>query len=219
MLKITRILFAIVFISSSVTYATPSNNKAKQTVAITKKVEKAGASKVIVNLQTNQGLIVLELNTEKAPITTKNFISYVKDGFYDGTIFHRVIPNFMIQCGGFEPGMKQKTSNESIENEADNGLANDLGTIAMARTMDPHSASSQFFVNTKDNDFLNFSSATPQGWGYAVFGKVVDGMDVIKKIEAVATGSAAGHQDVPTEDVIIEKATLAEEQAEEKAEK
>lgn len=164
----------------------------------------------MVILKTNYGDITIELDFEKAPKTAENFVQYVKEGFYDGTIFHRVINNFMIQGGGFEPGMKQKATRDPIENEADNGLANDSGTIAMARTMDPHSASAQFFINVKDNDFLNHSAKTAQGWGYAVFGKVTDGMDVVDKIKAVATTMAAGHQDVPAEDVIINSAVVSE---------
>lgn len=164
----------------------------------------------MVILKTNYGDISIELDFDKAPKTAENFVQYVKDGYYDGTIFHRVIDNFMIQGGGFEPGMKQKSTRDPIENEADNGLANDAGTIAMARTMDPHSASAQFFINVKDNDFLNHSAKTAQGWGYAVFGKVAEGMDVVNKIKAVATTMAAGHQDVPAEDVIIESAVVSE---------
>lgn len=160
----------------------------------------------MVIFKTNFGDIKIELDFDKAPKTAANFQQYVEDGFYDGTIFHRVIDGFMIQGGGFEPGMKQKSTRDPIENEADNGLKNEVGTLAMARTMDPHSASAQFFINVKNNDFLNHSGKTMQGWGYAVFGKVTEGMDVVEKIKAVRTTSAAGHQDVPAEDVIIEKA-------------
>jgi peptidyl-prolyl cis-trans isomerase B (cyclophilin B) len=167
-----------------------------------------GEKPVTVRMQTNMGTIVLELNSEKAPATVGNFVDYAKSGFYDGTVFHRVIPDFMIQGGGFEPGMNQKPTRASIKNEADNGLTNDNGTIAMARTSDPNSATSQFFINVKDNEFLNYTSPTPQGWGYCVFGKVVEGMDVVQKIEKVATGSRGMHQDVPTEDVVIEKVTV-----------
>ncbi|MDX9874539.1 MAG: peptidylprolyl isomerase [Spongiibacteraceae bacterium] len=163
----------------------------------------------MITLHTNYGDIKLELDFDKAPKTAANFQEYVEAGHYDGTIFHRVIGNFMIQGGGFEPGMKQKETRAPIENEADNGLSNDTGTIAMARTMDPHSASAQFFINVADNTFLNHTSKTQQGWGYAVFGKVVEGMDVVNRIKAVATTSKAGHQDVPVEDVIIERATVA----------
>ncbi|MBM7423702.1 MULTISPECIES: peptidylprolyl isomerase [Spongiibacter] len=160
----------------------------------------------MVIFKTNFGDIKIELDFENAPKTAENFKQYVEEGFYDGTIFHRVIDGFMIQGGGFEPGMKQKATREPIENEADNGLKNTVGTLAMARTMDPHSASAQFFINVKDNDFLNHSGKNMQGWGYAVFGKVSEGMDVVEKIKAVRTTSAAGHQDVPADDVIIEKA-------------
>jgi peptidyl-prolyl cis-trans isomerase B (cyclophilin B) len=160
----------------------------------------------MVIFKTNFGDIKIELDFEKAPKTAANFKQYVQEGFYDGVIFHRVINGFMVQGGGFEPGMKEKATREPIENEADNGLKNEEGTLAMARTMDPHSASAQFFINVKDNDFLNHSSKSMQGWGYAVFAKVTDGMDVVEKIKAVPTTSKAGHQDVPAEDVVIEKA-------------
>lgn len=164
----------------------------------------------MIILQTNHGDIKIELDFEKAPNTAANFKQYVEEGFYDGTIFHRVIDGFMIQGGGFTPGMQQKATRDPIECEADNGLKNELGTLAMARTMDPHSASSQFFINVKNNDFLNHSSKTAQGWGYAVFAKVVDGMDTVNAIKGVSTTMAAGHQDVPAEDVVIEKAYVAE---------
>ncbi len=164
----------------------------------------------MIVLHTTAGDITLELDFEKAPISAANFKQYAKKGHYDGTIFHRVIDNFMIQGGGFEPGMKQKATNASIQNEAGNGLKNDTGTIAMARTMEPHSASAQFFINVSDNDFLNHTDKSPQGWGYAVFGKVSDGMDVIENIKGCTTGSAAGHQDVPVEDIIIESVTVEE---------
>lgn len=160
----------------------------------------------MVKLHTNFGVITLELDAEKAPVTVANFLEYVDSGFYNNTVFHRVIDGFMIQGGGFEPGMSQKSTNASIKNEADNGLKNKAYTIAMARTPDPHSASSQFFINVADNDFLNFSSPTSQGWGYCVFGKVTDGTDVVDKISQVKTGNKAGHQDVPAEDVVIERA-------------
>jgi peptidyl-prolyl cis-trans isomerase B (cyclophilin B) len=162
----------------------------------------------MITLHTNFGDIKLVLDFDKAPKTAANFQEYVEAGHYDGTIFHRVIDNFMIQGGGFEPGMKQKSTRAPIENEADNGLKNEIGTIAMARTMDPHSASAQFFINIADNHFLNHSAKTSQGWGYAVFGRVVEGMDVVNRIKGVATTRKAGHQDVPAEDVIIEKATV-----------
>lgn len=162
-------------------------------------------------LQTNKGDITLTLDAVKAPKTVANFLQYVKSGHYDGTIFHRVIDNFMIQGGGMTAGMKQKPTGAEIENEADNGLKNERGTVAMARTSDPHSASAQFFINVGDNDFLNHSAKSAQGWGYAVFGKVTDGFDVVDAIRKVKTGSTGFHQDVPTEDVVIEKATVLEE--------
>lgn len=162
----------------------------------------------MIVLHTNFGDITLELNHEKAPITAKNFEKYVTDGFYNGVVFHRVINNFMVQGGGFEPGMKSKETNESIENEADNGLSNVVGSVAMARTMDPHSASAQFFINIADNAFLNHTGKNAQGWGYAVFGKVSAGMDVVNKIKEVQTTTKSGHQDVPVEDVIIESAEI-----------
>lgn len=162
----------------------------------------------MVVLTTNFGDISIELNAEKAPITVANFLQYVEDGFYDGMIFHRVISNFMIQGGGFDANMKQKATKEPIKNEADNGLSNDEYTIAMARTSVPDSATGQFFINVKNNDFLNHTSPTTSGWGYCVFGKVVAGMDVVDKIKAVKTTSKAGHADVPVEPVIIEKATV-----------
>ncbi|AOJ01525.1 MULTISPECIES: peptidylprolyl isomerase [Burkholderia] len=162
----------------------------------------------MVELHTNHGVIKLELDDAKAPKTVENFLNYVKKGHYDGTVFHRVINGFMIQGGGFEPGLKQKPTDAPIANEANNGLKNDTYTIAMARTNDPHSATAQFFINVNDNDFLNHSSPTPQGWGYAVFGKVVEGQDVVDKIKAVKTGSKGFHQDVPNDDVVIEKAVV-----------
>ncbi|MDP3846221.1 MAG: peptidylprolyl isomerase [Pseudomonas sp.] len=164
----------------------------------------------MIKLHTNHGVITLNLFADKAPETVANFIEYVKDGHYDNVIFHRVISNFMIQGGGFEPGMQQKATRATIKNEADNGLSNKSGTVAMARTNEPHSASAQFFINVKDNDFLDHSSKTAQGWGYCVFGEVVEGLDVVEKIKAVATGTKGGHQDVPLEDVIIERAEIVE---------
>ncbi|UBM23491.1 peptidyl-prolyl cis-trans isomerase [Pseudomonas sp. p1(2021b)] len=163
-----------------------------------------------VKLSTNHGDIVLQLDAEKAPKTTENFVQYVKEGHYDGTVFHRVINNFMIQGGGFEAGMKQKPTRAPIQNEADNGLKNAKYSIAMARTMEPHSASAQFFINVADNDFLNHSGKNVQGWGYAVFGEVIEGREVVDAIKGVSTGSKAGHQDVPKDDVIIEKAEIIE---------
>ena len=163
----------------------------------------------MVKLHTNFGEITLELNADKAPITVANFLKYVDSGFYDGTIFHRVINNFMIQGGGFDTNMNQKNTEAEIKNEADNGLGNDKYTIAMARTSAPHSASSQFFINVADNDFLNHTSPTGSGWGYCVFGKVTAGTEVIDKIKQVATTNRKGHQDVPVENVVIERATRA----------
>lgn len=165
----------------------------------------------MIVLNTNYGPISVELDFEKAPKSAENFLNYAKDGFYDGTIFHRVINDFMIQGGGFESGLTQKDNGEQIENEADNGLSNVIGTLAMARTAVPHSATSQFFINVGDNHFLNHSSKTDQGWGYAVFGKVVDGMDVVNKIKAVETSSQNGHQDVPVTEVIIESTEVKED--------
>ncbi len=162
----------------------------------------------MIKLHTNFGEITLELDEKEAPITTANFIQYVKDGFYDNTIFHRVIDGFMIQGGGFTPEMEQKPTRESIQNEANNNLLNQTYTIAMARTAAPHSASGQFFINVANNDFLNFTAPTHQGWGYAVFGKVVAGTEVIDQIKKVKTGSKNGHQDVPLEPVIIERAEV-----------
>ncbi|PID60415.1 peptidylprolyl isomerase [candidate division KSB3 bacterium] len=159
-----------------------------------------------VRLETNKGRIVLELDPQAAPKTVENFLAYVRAGHYDGTIFHRVIKDFMIQGGGFTEEMTQKKTHTPVENEADNGLKNDRGTIAMARTSDPHSASSQFFINTVHNDFLNFQNKSAQGWGYCVFGKVIEGMDVVDTIERVETGSRGAHQNVPKELIVIEKA-------------
>ena len=162
----------------------------------------------MVKLTTNFGDITLELNAEKAPITVANFLQYVENGFYDGVIFHRVINGFMVQGGGFDANMKQKKTSAEIKNEADNGLSNDNYTIAMARTSVPDSASSQFFINVGDNEFLNHTAPTSSGWGYCVFGKVIEGMDIVDKIKAVKTTSKAGHRDVPVDPVMIEKAAL-----------
>jgi peptidyl-prolyl cis-trans isomerase B (cyclophilin B) len=164
----------------------------------------------MVVLTTNFGDIKIELFAKEAPKTVENFLNYVTSGFYDGVIFHRVIPGFMVQGGGMLPGMEEKDGNASINNEANNGLKNDRGTLAMARTQEPHSASSQFFINSADNAFLNFRSETPDGWGYCVFAKVVEGMDIVDKISATKTGNAGYHQDVPVEDVIIEKAVVTD---------
>ncbi len=163
----------------------------------------------MITLHTNYGDIELELDFDKAPKTAANFKQYAEDGHYNGTIFHRVISNFMIQGGGFNENMEQQQTRAAIENEADNGLSNDKGTVAMARTMDPHSASAQFFINVKDNHFLNFKSKDMQGWGYCVFGKVTKGLDVVEKIKDVKTTTTGGHQDVPVESVIIESVTVA----------
>ena len=163
-----------------------------------------------VLLKTNKGDITLSLDAAKAPKTVANFLQYVKSGHYDGTIFHRVIDNFMIQGGGMTAGLKEKSSGAQIENEANNGLKNERGTVAMARTSDPHSATAQFFINVNDNDFLNHTAPNAQGWGYAVFGKVTDGLDVVDTIRKVKTGNAGCHQDVPAEDVVIEKASVLE---------
>ena len=163
----------------------------------------------MVKLHTTHGIITIELDAAKAPATVENFLNYVKNGHFNNTIFHRVIPGFMIQGGGFQPGMKQKPAGAQIRNEADNKLKNDNYTVAMARTNDPHSATAQFFINVADNDFLNHKAPNPQGWGYCVFGKVTAGTEVVDKIKGVKTGSRAGHQDVPVEDVVIEKAEIA----------
>ncbi len=164
----------------------------------------------MIILHTNHGTIEIELDHENAPNTAANFEQYAREGFYDGTIFHRVIDGFMIQGGGFDKDMQQKDVREPIENEANNGLKNDQGTLAMARTGDPHSATAQFFINVKDNDFLNHTAETAQGWGYTVFAKVTGGMDAVDKIKAVATGSKGGHQDVPSEEVVIERAEVTD---------
>lgn len=164
----------------------------------------------MVRIETSMGEIVVELDTEKAPKSAENFLSYVKSGHYDGTIFHRVIDGFMVQGGGMTEDMKEKATEAPIENEADNGLSNDAYTLAMARTMDPHSASAQFFINVKKNDFLNHTAKTPQGWGYAVFGKVTKGHGVVNKMKGVATGTKGGQQDVPTETITIIKAEVVD---------
>ena len=162
----------------------------------------------MIKLHTNFGVIALELDAEKAPESAKNFTSYVEAGHYNNTVFHRVIDGFMIQGGGFEPGMNQKPTGEQIKNEADNGLKNERGTISMARTQAPHSATAQFFINVADNDFLNYKASNANGWGYCVFGKVSEGMDVVDAIRKIKTGSSGFHQDVPKEDVIIERAEV-----------
>lgn len=164
----------------------------------------------MIHMLTSHGLIVLELNAAKAPKTVENFLNYVREGFYDGTLFHRVIDRFMIQGGGFLPGMRQKSGRPPILNEANNSLRNERGTIAMARTRDPHSASCQFFINVVDNDFLNYSSSTPEGWGYCVFGRVIDGMQVVDNIKGMATNTKDGHQNVPVVDIVIQKVEVKE---------
>ena len=161
-------------------------------------------------MTTSQGDIIISLDAVKAPKTVANFLAYVNDGFFDGTIFHRVIDGFMIQGGGFEPGLKQKSTKGTVENEANNGLKNNKYTLAMARTQDPHSATAQFFINVANNDFLNHTAPTAQGWGYAVFGEVVEGKDVVDKMKGVATGNSGMHQNVPTTDVLIIKAAVIE---------
>ena len=165
----------------------------------------------MITLKTNYGDIEIELDHENAPISAENFTTYARDGFYDGTIFHRIIDGFMVQGGGFDVDMNQKKGNDTIQNEANNGLKNDLGTLAMARTMDPHSASSQFFINVADNGFLNHTGENSQGWGYAVFGKVTNGMTVVEKLTKLPTTSRGGHQDVPESEVILEKVVFSEE--------
>lgn len=163
------------------------------------------ADESMVRLQTNMGAIAIKLDQEKAPVTVENFLTYARDGFYDGTVFHRVIDGFMVQGGGFEPGMRQKVTRAPIKNEADNGLSNKAGSIAMARTSDPHSATSQFYINVADNTFLDFKAPTRDGWGYCVFGEVVEGREVLDQIRKVATKTRAGHENVPVEDVVIEQ--------------
>jgi peptidyl-prolyl cis-trans isomerase B (cyclophilin B) len=170
--------------------------------------DKEGNRMVKVTMDTSKGVIKLELDAGKAPLTVANFVEYAKSGFYDNTIFHRVIPGFMIQGGGFDTSMKQKSTREPVRNEANNGLKNTAGTIAMARTSDPHSATAQFFINTVNNDFLDFKSESPQGWGYAVFGKVVEGMDTVTQIEKVRTGVKSGMRDVPLAEVVINSVTV-----------
>jgi peptidyl-prolyl cis-trans isomerase B (cyclophilin B) len=193
----------IPLVSLSAQAASPSNSTQKQGVTSMSTAPR-------VKMSTNQGDFVISLNAEKAPKTVANFLAYVKDGFFDGTIFHRVIDGFMIQGGGFEPGLKQKPTKAPVENEANNGLKNNKYTLAMARTSDPHSATAQFFINVANNDFLNHTAPTAQGWGYAVFGEVVEGQDVIDKMKGVPTGNSGFHQNVPTNDVVITKAVVLE---------
>jgi peptidyl-prolyl cis-trans isomerase B (cyclophilin B) len=182
--------------------APPSTSNPKQGVTMTTSPR--------VKMTTSQGDIIISLDAVKAPKTVANFLAYVNDGFFDGTIFHRVIDGFMIQGGGFEPGLKQKSTKATVENEANNGLKNNKYTLAMARTQDPHSATAQFFINVANNDFLNHTAPTAQGWGYAVFGEVVEGKDVVDKMKGVATGNSGMHQNVPTTDVLIIKAAVIE---------
>jgi peptidyl-prolyl cis-trans isomerase B (cyclophilin B) len=192
------------------TFSLGFNSAFGQSLSQTKQDTPSMSTSPRVKLATSAGDIVIELDATNAPKSSENFVVYVKDGFYDNTIFHRVMDGFMIQGGGFEPGMKQKPTRDPIENEANNGLKNDKYTVAMARTNDPHSATAQFFINVANNDFLNHTAPTSQGWGYAVFGKVVEGQDVVDKIRGVKTGNAGFHQNVPVEDVVIEKATVVE---------
>jgi len=169
---------------------------------------KKANTQIKVKLTTSMGDIVVQVKGKSAPISSENFLTYVKEGFYDGTIFHRIIPGFMAQGGGFDGELKQKDVHKAIKNEADNGVKNTRGTLAMARTPDPDSATAQFFINYKDNAFLDYTSSTAQGWGYAVFAEVIEGMDVVDKMEKVATGKKGGHQDVPKENIVIEKAEI-----------
>ncbi|MBE0469418.1 MAG: peptidyl-prolyl cis-trans isomerase [Methyloprofundus sp.] len=189
------ILFLMLSFTSTYSFSTENNMSETQTK---------------VKFQTTLGDFIIELNAEKAPITVKNFITYVEEGFYNGTIFHRIIPGFMAQGGGFDTSFTQKETHGMIKNEADNGLKNDRGTLAMARTPAPDSATAQFFINYKDNDFLNYSAPTQNGWGYAVFAKVIEGMDIVDEMAKQATGNKNGHQDVPKTDIVIEKAEIVQ---------
>ena len=186
----------------------PKEKSTKETSMNTQPKEDENTNANLITLKTSLGDIEIELDAQKAPATVSNFLNYVEQGHYNDTVFHRVIPGFMIQGGGFEPGMKQKQTNTPVLNEANNGLLNDEFTIAMARTADPHSATAQFFINVNDNASLNFSSETPQGWGYTVFGKVTKGKEVVKQIEIVSTGQMGPHGDVPNDDVVIESVTV-----------
>lgn len=197
-----KIIFSLVMLCSLLSCSTQSSTPTQPDT------KKGKAS--MVKLETNHGSITIKLDAEMAPATVKNFLDYVNSGFYNGTIFHRVIGNFMIQGGGFESGMKQKPVNAPIKNEAANGLKNDIYTVAMARTSDPHSATAQFFINVTDNDFLNYTAPNNQGYGYCVFGKVVDGTEVVDAIRKVKTGARSGFQDVPLEDVVITKAEVVQ---------
>lgn len=205
LLRLTACSFALAFapaLVSAAPAAAPSNSTSEGT--------KAMSTNPRVKLHTNQGDMVITLDAAKAPKTVENFLTYVKEGFYNGTVFHRVIDGFMIQGGGFEPGMSQKPTDAPIANESANGLKNAHYTVAMARTSVPHSATAQFFINVSNNDFLNFTAPTPNGWGYAVFGTITEGTDVVDKIKGVKTGNKGFHQNVPNEDVIIEKAEVLE---------
>ena len=189
-------LSMMLFLTSTLSFATENNMSDKQTK---------------VKLTTSLGDIIIQLNTDKAPISSANFLTYVNEGFYNGTIFHRIIPDFMAQGGGFDTSFNQKAVHASIKNEANNGLKNTRGTLAMARTNDPNSATAQFFINYKDNSFLNHTSQTSSGWGYAVFGEVIEGMDVADAMAKQATGNRGGHQDVPKTDIVIEKAEVVKD--------
>ncbi|MGD0958342.1 MAG: peptidylprolyl isomerase [Methylomonas sp.] len=190
-----NLLFLVLFLSTTLSFATEKNMSNTHTK---------------VKLTTSLGVIVIQLEDQKAPVSSTNFINYVKQGFYNGTIFHRVIPGFMAQGGGFDTSFAQKSTNAPIKNEADNGLKNKRGTLAMARTSDPNSATAQFFINYKDNGPLDYTSSTSNGWGYAVFGEVTEGMDVVDSMAKQPTGSRNGHQDVPKTDIVIEKAEIVE---------
>lgn len=203
-LNILWSLFVALSLVSGCSKSTLISEPATQSPKLTKE------SKTMIVMKTTAGEIKLELDAENAPQTVANFLSYVESGHYKDTIFHRVIKNFMIQGGGFTAEMTQKPAPNTVDNEANNGLKNEVGTIAMARTMDPHSASAQFFINTKDNDFLNFSAPTPQGWGYCVFGKVVEGMDVVRAIEGVETGRSGPHSDVPRDPIVITECVVVD---------
>ena len=192
----TLILSMVLFITSTLSFATENNMSDTQTK---------------VKVTTTLGAFIIQLNTEKAPVSSANFLTYVNEGFYNGTIFHRVIPGFMAQGGGFDTSFKQKAVHAPIKNEANNGLVNSRGTLAMARTNDPNSATAQFFINYKDNSFLNHTSPTASGWGYAVFGEVIEGMDVVDAMAKQATGNRGGHQDVPKTDIVIEKAEVVKD--------
>ena len=204
LLRLTACSFALAAFAPALVSAAPAANSSTSSSEGTK----AMSTNPRVKLQTNQGDMVITLDAAKAPKTVENFLTYVKEGFYNGTVFHRVIDGFMVQGGGFEPGMKQKQTHAPIENEANNGLKNDKYTLAMARTSDPHSATAQFFINVSNNDFLNFTAPTPNGWGYAVFGKVAQGMDVVDKIKALPTRAQGPHQNLPVTVVTIRKASV-----------